>query len=60
MAEPAQPFWLETERLVLRSWREEDAVPFAAMNRDREVMVHLDGPIDRAASDEIIVRIRTT
>ncbi|WP_067735291.1 GNAT family N-acetyltransferase [Novosphingobium naphthalenivorans] len=60
MAGVPEPFRLETERLVLRSWREEDAVPFAAMNRDRQVMAHLDGPIDRTASDEVIVRICAT
>lgn len=30
--------YLETERLILRSWREEDLQVFAGMNADREVM----------------------
>ncbi|TXR52563.1 GNAT family N-acetyltransferase [Quadrisphaera setariae] len=43
---------LETERLVLRRWREADLEPFAAMNADPEVMEHFSsGPMDRAASD---------
>ncbi|MGN6202424.1 MAG: GNAT family N-acetyltransferase, partial [Solirubrobacterales bacterium] len=31
---------LETERLLLRQWREEDLAPFAALNADPEVMRH--------------------
>ena len=49
---------IETERLILRSWEPRDAAPFAAMNADPEVMAHLDGPMDRAASDAMIARIR--
>jgi RimJ/RimL family protein N-acetyltransferase len=35
---------IETERLLLRPWREEDVAPFAAMGRDPEVMRYL-GPL---------------
>ena len=38
---------LETERLVLRQWREEDLEPFAAMSRDEEVMRWLGGVLTR-------------
>jgi ribosomal-protein-alanine N-acetyltransferase len=31
---------METERLLLRQWRDEDLVPFAALNADPEVMEH--------------------
>ncbi len=31
---------IETERLILRDWREEDVQPFAAMNADPDVMRH--------------------
>ncbi|MBP7701152.1 MAG: GNAT family N-acetyltransferase [Phenylobacterium sp.] len=34
---------IETERLILRQWREEDLAPFAAMSRDEEVMRWLGG-----------------
>lgn len=34
---------LETERLILRQWREADFEPFAAMSRDPEVMRWLGG-----------------
>jgi RimJ/RimL family protein N-acetyltransferase len=51
-------FRLETDRLVLRSWESRDSVPFAEMSSDPAVMAHLDGPVDRAASDAIIARIK--
>lgn len=40
-----------TERLRLRRWREADLDPFAAMNADEAVMLHLGGPMERTASD---------
>ena len=50
---------VETERLVLRRFRDADAAPFAAINADPEVMRYIaDGrPIDRAASDALLERI---
>jgi RimJ/RimL family protein N-acetyltransferase len=48
---------LETERLVLREWRDEDREPFATLNADERVAEHLSGPLDRAASDALIDRI---
>ena len=32
---------IETERLILRPWREDDIPPFAEMNSDEEVMEYL-------------------
>ena len=32
---------IETERLVLRPWREDDILPFAEINSDEEVMEYL-------------------
>jgi RimJ/RimL family protein N-acetyltransferase len=49
---------IETERLLLRDWRAEDAEPFAALNADPEVARYLSGPMSRAQSDELIARIR--
>jgi ribosomal-protein-alanine N-acetyltransferase len=34
---------METARLILRPWRDEDRAPFAAMSRDPEVMETLGG-----------------
>ena len=47
---------IETDRLILRTWRDDDRPAFAAINRCPEVMRYLDGPIDAAASDAMIDR----
>jgi RimJ/RimL family protein N-acetyltransferase len=41
---------LETERLLLREWRDEDLDAYAAMSQDPEVVRHLGEPEDRATS----------
>lgn len=51
------PQELRTERLVLRRWREEDRVPFAAMNADPRVMEHFPGALSREESDVAVERI---
>jgi RimJ/RimL family protein N-acetyltransferase len=48
---------LRTDRLLLRGWRADDRAPFAAMNADPEVMVHLQGPASAEASDAFVGRI---
>jgi len=48
---------LRTERLLLRRWRQADRAPFAALNADPEVNRYLTGPLDRDASDDLVVRI---
>jgi len=48
---------IETERLRLRRWREADHAPFAALNADPRVLVHLPGPLTREQSDTWIARI---
>ncbi len=50
-------FEVKTARLVLRDWREDDRAEFAAMSADSQVMAHLDGPVERSASDAIIDRL---
>jgi len=47
-----------TERLRLRTWRDSDLEPFAALNADPEVMRHFPEPLDRAASDALVGRIK--
>lgn len=49
---------IETPRLLLRPWREEDAEPFAALNADPAVMEHFPAPLTRADSDAMMERIR--
>ncbi len=49
---------IETERLILRDWRDDDLDPFAAMSADPEVMAHLDGVIDREQTRAVIARLK--
>jgi RimJ/RimL family protein N-acetyltransferase len=51
---------LQTARLTLRVWREDDRDAFAALNADPEVAWDLGGPLTRAASDAKLDRYRTT
>jgi len=48
---------IETERLVVRDYRESDRASFAAMNADRAVMEHYPAVLDRAASDILFDKI---
>jgi RimJ/RimL family protein N-acetyltransferase len=48
---------LQTARLQLRLWRDADLQPFAALNADPQVMAHFVSPLDRAASDAMVVRM---
>lgn len=49
-------FRLETERLVMRSWREEDLAPFHAICSDPQVMATLGPVMDRAETRALIAR----
>lgn len=48
---------LETERLILRTWREGDREPFARMNADPTVMEFFPACLSRAESDRGVDRI---
>ncbi len=48
---------IETDRLILRAYREEDREDFAAMNGHPDVGAWLSGPLDRAGSDAMMDRI---
>jgi ribosomal-protein-alanine N-acetyltransferase len=48
---------LQTRRLRLRAWRDEDLPLFAGLNADGEVMQHLLGPLTRPQSDALVGRI---
>jgi RimJ/RimL family protein N-acetyltransferase len=49
---------VDTERLVLRRWSDEDAPALAAINADPEVMRYIGAgrPLGRALSDELLTR----
>jgi RimJ/RimL family protein N-acetyltransferase len=48
---------IETERLILRAFRDEDREAFAAINGDPRVNEWLGGPISREQTDAMIDRI---
>lgn len=48
---------LETDRLVLRRWRDADREPFAALNADPRVMRFFPAVLSRAESDHAVDRI---
>lgn len=48
---------IETDRLILRAFRDEDRAPFAAINGDPRVNEWLGGPIGREQSDAAVERI---
>ncbi|GMU60570.1 MAG: N-acetyltransferase [Myxococcaceae bacterium] len=49
---------LQTERLLLRAWRDEDLAPFARLNADPVVSRFLPAKLTRAQSDALAGRIR--
>lgn len=49
---------IESERLILREWREADVTPFAAMGRDPEVMAFIGPLLDKAGVCAAIERQR--
>jgi len=51
-------FELETDRLILRPWRDSDGDTIAAMNADPEVMRFFPKTRDRAESDAMLERVR--
>ncbi|MEV0379705.1 GNAT family N-acetyltransferase [Nonomuraea sp. NPDC050643] len=48
---------METERLIMRRWRDDDRAPFAALNADPEVMRHFPNLLTREQSDAMVDRI---
>jgi RimJ/RimL family protein N-acetyltransferase len=50
---------LETPRLLLRQWRDDDLEPFAELNSDLRVMEFYPRPLTKQESDEMAHRIRS-
>jgi len=48
---------VQTDRLLMRRWRESDRDPFAALNADPETLKFFPATLDRAASDALVDRI---
>ena len=53
----SNPAGIETDRLLLRAWRQSDLTPFAALNADPEVMEHFPSVLSREESDAAAERI---
>jgi len=49
---------IETQRLRLREWRQQDKPAFARINADPRVMEHYPNPLDRAGSDSLLERFK--
>jgi len=49
---------IETDRLILRDWRDDDAEPFASVNADARVMEFFPKALTRPESDAAMARIR--
>jgi RimJ/RimL family protein N-acetyltransferase len=48
---------IETDRLILRTWRTDDAEPFFHINQDPKVLEFVPGPMTRERVQEIITYI---
>ncbi len=48
---------IQTDRLLMRRWRDSDRAPFAALNGDPETMLYFPATLDSAASDAFVDRI---
>lgn len=58
MHPPLEPALYETVRLRLRPWRDEDRLPYAALNADPEVREYFPGVLDFAGSEAERERIQ--
>jgi len=47
---------VQTQRLILRQWREQDRLPFAAMNADPQVMKYFPKTLSSLQSDALVDR----
>lgn len=50
--------YARTERLILRSWKPEDLAPFAAINKDEQVMKYFPSPLTDEETEAFYLRIQ--
>src|SRR5689334_8909987 len=50
--------YIETERLILRDWKDEDVAPFAQMNADPIIMEYFPRRLDEEATARLVERFR--
>ncbi len=50
--------YIETDRLLLRSWKEEDRKHLKLINQDLEVMTYLGSPLTEDETDYLIEKIK--
>ncbi len=50
---------IQTKRLILRQWLEEDLEPFAALNADARVMEYFPSTLSRQESEQMVKRMQT-
>ena len=50
---------IQTDRLILRQWKEDDLEPFAQLNADPRVMEHFPYVLSREESDQLAARNQT-
>ena len=48
---------LQTERLLLRPWKQEDRKPFTALNADARVMEYFPATLSKEESEGMAVKI---
>ncbi|MCM1355055.1 MAG: GNAT family N-acetyltransferase [Staphylococcus sp.] len=50
--------YARSERLILRSWKPEDLAPFAAINKDEQVMKYFPSPLTDEETEAFYLRIQ--
>lgn len=50
---------IQTDRLILRQWCEEDLEPFATLNADLRVMEYFPATLSQEESDQMVKRLQT-
>jgi RimJ/RimL family protein N-acetyltransferase len=59
MSGPESYHSMQTDRLLMRRWRESDREPFAELNADPETMRSFPATLGRAASDAFIEQLES-